>query len=76
MLFGLNKKLINDLSRFVAGVDKNFRDYIELFIQHPSWKKCLGDKGEGSPPMEFLVTIELGLRNYELRHWKRPPHGD
>ena len=66
VIFGLNKKMINGRSRFVAGVPKHFEKFIELFEKNPSWAGYLQDLGKGEPPMEYLIHIELGLRNYGM----------
>ena len=64
VVFGIAKRLMNGRSRFVNGVSTNFEQFIELYDKHPEWEKFLLDKGVGDPPIEYLVALELGLRQY------------
>ena len=66
VLFGIAKRLMNGRSRFVNGVVQNFKTFIDLYEDHPEWKKFLDDMGVGDPPIEYLVAVELGLRQYGI----------
>ena len=52
-------------SRFAAKVPHHFAKFISLFEKNKdAWTEYLMDKGEGNPPVEYLVAFEEGLRNY------------
>jgi hypothetical protein len=63
ILFWLHKKVRNGRSRFCYNVETYFKDFIAL-VQRKKYLKYLKDRGEGDVPMEYLVALELGLRNY------------
>ena len=65
MLHWIHAKTSNGRSRFVTKLQDNFEQFITLY-NHPEndWEHFLTDKGEGNPPMEYLIAFELGLRNY------------
>ncbi len=65
VLHWIHGKTSNGRSRFVTKLQDNFRNFITLYNRPENdWAKFLTDKGEGNPPMEYLVEFELGLRNY------------
>ena len=81
--FFLHKKMIKGRARFISAIEKNFQELIEL-VQKNDWYHFLNDRGQGSPPVEYLVAVEKGLRNYcddvhamgthplrSRRHWSR-----
>ena len=67
LLNWIHRKTSNGRSRFAAKCKTNFVKFIELF-QKPEniaqWKQWLTDGGAGTPPMEYLIAIEEGLRQY------------
>ena len=63
-LFFVSKKMLNGRSRFVDGVRENFSTFLSLLDKNEKWREFLQDKGEGSPPMEYLIAVEDGLRAY------------
>ena len=64
VIFYLAKSLINGRSRLANGVGKNFASFLTLIDNDPSVAEFLEDKGEGEPPMEYLIAVEHGLRGY------------
>ena len=64
VIFYLAKNLINGRSRLANGVAKSFTTLLSLIETDPSLATFLEDKGEGEPPMEYLIAIEDGLRSY------------
>ena len=63
VLFFLHRKVRNGRSRFTSEVPANFAKFIALYQKH-QWREFIDDKGAGEPPMEYLVAVEEGLRNY------------
>jgi hypothetical protein len=63
VLFFLHRKVRNGRSRFTSAVETNFAKFIELYKKN-QWSGFIDDKGAGEPPMEYLVALEEGLRNY------------
>lgn len=46
-------------------VEYMFRKFIKLYGENKKeWRVFLDDKGEGVPPIEYLVAFEEGLREY------------
>ena len=42
-----------------------FRKFIQLYRKNEeAWRPFLDDKGKGQPPMEYLVAIEEGTREF------------
>lgn len=64
VIFYLAKSLINGRSRLTNGVQENFSSLLSLLETDPSLSEFLEDKGEGEPPMDYLIAVEQGLRNY------------
>ena len=63
LLFFFHKKLISGRSRFSKNIQVYFAKFIEAFKNSAgAWKTFLTDKGVGSPPMEYNILIEDGLR--------------
>ena len=63
LVFFLHKRLASGRSRFAKNIEKYFAGFIAAYRDNAgSWEKFLQDKGEGSPPMKFLILIEEGLR--------------
>ena len=64
-VFFLHKKMVGARSRFIAKVPQNFSKFIALFTKNEDeWTTYLMDNGKGSPPVEYLIAFEEGLRNY------------
>ena len=64
-IFFLHKKMVGARSRYAAKVPENFSKFISLFDDNKDdWTKYLMDNGKGSPPLEYLMSFEEGLRNY------------
>lgn len=64
-IFYMHKKMVGGRSRFAAKVPHHFAKFISLFEKNKdAWTEYLMDKGEGNPPVEYLVAFEEGLRNY------------
>ena len=64
-IFFIHRKLVGGRSRFAAKVPQHFSKFIKLYERYTDeWRIFLMDKGEGNPPMEYLVAFEEGLRNY------------
>ena len=67
-IFFLHKKMVGARSRYASKVPQNFSKFIALFQDHKDkeddWTKYLMDNGKGSPPLEYLTSVEEGLRNY------------
>ena len=46
-------------------VEHMFRKFIQLYRKNEeAWRPFLDDKGKGQPPMEYLVAIEEGTREF------------
>ena len=46
-------------------VEHMFRKFIKLYrANEAEWRPFLDDKGVGQPPMEFLVALEEGIREF------------
>ena len=44
-------------------VELHFAKFIKLYRKNEvEWKKFLTDRGQGDPPIEFLIAIEEGFR--------------
>ena len=64
ILFWLHRKVRNGRSRFVYNVETYFKDFIKLVGSQKNYMKFLKDRGEGVAPVDYLVALEVGLRNY------------
>lgn len=63
--FFLHKKLVGGRSRFTNKCETNFSKFIELYRKNEDkWRHFLKDCGKGTPPVEYNITFEEGLRNY------------
>ena len=63
----VHRKTSNGRSRYGPKVEKHFSKFITLFNtddNKTSWTNLLTDGGEGKAPMEYLVTVEEGLRSF------------
>ena len=61
----LHKKMVGARSRFAQKVPLNFNKFIKLFREDEEfYQPFLMDKGNGDPPLKYLITFEEGLRNY------------
>ena len=45
-------------------IKKHWDKLFSLLDQHPEWEEYLQDKGTGDAPVEYLVAVEEGLRNF------------
>ena len=61
-MFYLHQKLINGRSRFAQNVRVYFAKFIKAYENNKEWEAFLMDGGKGSPPIEFNMLIEDGLR--------------
>ena len=67
LLNWIHRKTSNGRSRFAAKCTHNFAKFISLFNKPENleqWTRLLTDGGAGTVPMEYLIAIEEGLRNY------------
>jgi hypothetical protein len=62
IVFYLHKKLINGRSRHAKNVHVYFAKFIAAFEKNKDWAEFLMDGGTGSPPVEFNMLVEDGLR--------------
>ena len=63
MVFYLHKKLINGRSKFAKRMEIYFAKFIAAYRSHASeWEPFLTDGGKGSPPLEYNILLEDGVR--------------
>lgn len=63
LVFYFHKKLINGRSRHAKNVEVYFAKFIAAYRNHASeWEPFLTDGGKGSPPLEYNMLLEDGLR--------------
>lgn len=63
MIFYFHRKLINGRSRHAKNVEIYFAKFIAAYRNHASeWKEFLTDGGKGTPPLEYNILLEDGLR--------------
>ena len=85
IVFFLQKKLMTGRSRFSKNIQVYFAKFIAAYKNSDGeWEKFLTDKGEGSPPVQFNIFIEDGLRTScadiyvmgtkALRYYMNPYH--
>ena len=62
----LHRKIQTGMHRFtsVEKIEKHWDKLFSLLDQHPEWEEYLQDKGTGDAPVEYLVAVEEGLRNF------------
>ena len=60
----LHKKIIQGRHRFGKYVHKHFGLFLTALDSNPGWQVYFDDKGAGSPPNEYLVLVERGLRSF------------
>ena len=70
IIHGLHFKLISQQSRFSVNIGDYFVDFISLYDDNPKWERFFDDKGAGSPPLEYLIAVEHGLREVALGNCK------
>ena len=67
LLNWIYRKTSNGRSRFAPKAKTNFAKFVDLFNKpenREEWTLLLTDGGAGEAPMEYLITIEDGLRQY------------
>ena len=63
VIFYIHRKLINGRSRYAKNVQIYFAKFITAYRNHASqWEQFLTDGGKGSPPLEYNILLEDGLR--------------
>lgn len=63
LIFHFHKKLVSGRSRYHRNIELNFAKFINAYnLSDGAWEKFLTDHGEGSPPVEFNIFLEDGLR--------------
>ena len=60
----LHKKIIQGRHRFGKYVDKHFGPFLAAMDSNPGWQVFFDDKGAGTPPNEYLLLVERGLRSF------------
>ena len=83
VLFWLQKKVTQGRSRFTKNAEIYFEKFVRLVKEKTTWQTYLQDKGQGTPPVEYLAAVEEGLRAYSVdihtmgtnvlrspQHWK------
>ena len=66
VLHALHYMLSSHRSRFHHNVEDHFKQLYELLEKNPAWTVFLDDLGVGTPPLAFLIAVEVGLRSYAL----------
>ena len=62
-VFYLHKKMINGRARFAKDVRLHFAKFLAEYKRNEAeWKPFFTDNGAGTPPVEFNIFIEDGLR--------------
>ena len=60
----LHYKTIQGRHRFGKYVTIQFVDFIQGVNENPEWTAFFDDLGKGVAPMEYIVLVEKGLRNF------------
>jgi hypothetical protein len=67
IIHALHFNLTNHRSRFVKGVTTHFTLWFKLLDDHPDWEAFVADRGVGTPPLQYNIAVEVGVRSYALQ---------
>ena len=63
MIFWMHRRMITGRSRFSKNINIYFAKFIAAYKANAdAWSVFLTDKGKGSPPLEYNIFLEDGLR--------------